>query len=634
MASSSWNSAFPSWYPNRLRFFFLLGLPGFMGAAYLSWAHWQAGIGYGPMMVHLVVLLFWTITTVFLYAACAHLLARVSPRFSDRLSAVVPAASYLGLAVIYVSSVIGIVNWGESATWHIVCHALPDVFNMASALNLPAAYPFAILTVPPLLFVGVFQYLRIKWENLEPQGQRLTEPAASVRRIRIMLFSLWLCLGLYGVSVWDRPKIRNGEAVYDFFLDKNQTFPMSDQRNQAAARDLIVRKSLPKQTPRVKNVILFIVDALRSDHLSLYGYKRMTDPFLCSLAKEMPFHRIDTALSNGNETRGGVLATLTSKNVSAISHLNYTLSDYLVDQGFESTMILSSDQAWYNLQAAFGKLDHRLVHGGAHPGPHGVCDDEMLISEATELPPAGDERHFFYFHLMSVHELGYLQPHFRDMEIEPAGKGTQIDPQAKSPGAGNAAADFYDQRVRQADDVIRRIMAQLTVKGYLRDALCVVTADHGQMRGETGMYGHGRSMARAAIQIPLLFYGSAVLPEFRHSDFAVQLDIAPTIVDLLGLQIPSSWQGRSLCREETNPWSYHQCTFPYKIREDAVVYRIPPRVLKYSFSVTDPDNQEKQRLYDLISDPAERNNLIDSPTVSARLLQEIRGRAREHFHGE
>ena len=626
--------AFPSWSRNRFRFFFLLFLPSIMGAAYLSWARWQAGIGYGPMMVHLVVLSFWTITTAFIYAACGHLLSRVSRRLSDRLSAVVPAASYLGLAVIYVSSVIGIVNWGESMNWPILRHALPDVFNIASALSLPAAYPFAVLTVPPLLFIAVFQCMRIKWGDLKPQGQRLTEPAAPVHRLRIMILSLWVCLGLYGVSVWDRPKVRNGEPVYDFFLDKHQTLPMSDQRNQSAARDLIARKSLPKQAPRVKNVILFIVDALRSDRLSLYGYERMTDPFLRSLAKVMPFHRIDTALSNGNESRGGVLATLTSKNVSAISHLNYTLSDYLVDQGFESTMILSSDQSWYNLQAAYGKSIHRLVHGGTHPGPHGNCDDDMLISEATELPPAGDKHHFFYFHLMSVHELGYLQPHFRDMELESVGKETRTGPKAQPTNTDQAMVAFYDQRVRQADDVIRQIMAQLQIKGYLRDAICVVTADHGEMLGETNMYGHGRSMARPALQIPILFFGSAALPEFHHSDFAVQLDIAPTIVDLVGLRIPSSWQGRSLCRDATNSWSYHECTFLYKKREDAVVYRVPPRVLKYSFSVSDPENHEKQRLYDLISDPAEKNNLIDSPTVSAQLLQEIRGRAHEHFASE
>jgi arylsulfatase A-like enzyme len=154
------------------------------------------------------------------------------------------------------------------------------------------------------------------------------------------------------------------------------------------------------------------------------------------------------------------------------------------------------------------------------------------------------------------------------------------------------------------------------------------------MLGEIGIYGHGRSMARAALQIPLLFFGSAAIPEFHHSDYAVQLDIAPTIVDLVGLRVPPSWQGRALSREATNPWSYHQCTIPYLKREDAVVFRIPPRVLKYSFSVTDPDNRGKQRLYDLISDSAEKNDLVDSPAVSAPLLQEIRDRVHAHFRGE
>jgi glucan phosphoethanolaminetransferase (alkaline phosphatase superfamily) len=429
-------------------------------------------------------------------------------------------------------------------------------------------------------------------------------------------------LGLYLISASDRPRVWSGEPIFDFFLADKYSKETSAESKLMAIEDVCARAALPKQTPSRKNIILFIVDALRADHLSIYGYDRLTDPNLRALSHRWPSRKVDIALSNANESFGGISAILSSKNVSQINNFCFTLSDYLMDQGFDATMILSGNHHWYGLDQSYGKSRCRFIDGSRYPGPNGVEDDEMLVQEAARLDQAGDNRHFIYFHLMSVHDAGFIQEHFRQAEPQTI-KGTGVPNM-------DSAADPYDQRILQADDVICRVMKQLEAKGYLNDFLCVVTADHGQLLGEHGNFGHGKNMAFPVLRIPILFFGSD-LPTVFHSENAVQLDIAPTIVDLAGLQIPSSWQGISLCRGTTSQWSFHGTTWHFRVSEEAVVYRDASHMFKYSFAMMDPNNIGKQRIFDLIDDPTETTNLIDSPAFDPLLLNQLRRQSSEHF---
>jgi arylsulfatase A-like enzyme len=81
------------------------------------------------------------------------------------------------------------------------------------------------------------------------------------------------------------------------------------------------------------------------------------------------------------------------------------------------------------------------------------------------------------------------------------------------------------------------------------------------------------------IRIPFLIYDDSDT-HYPNLEYANQIDVAPTIVDRLGLLVPSSWQGRSLLKPDIKPFHFHQ-TF---IREPtcyAVVYRIEGKIYKY-----------------------------------------------------
>ena len=606
---------------------FIFIAPVLVASVYLFWARLQLKISPRVIFIHGMVLLFWGGGALLVSIIVHRVLAKKAPRAAVTFSALIPAVGYLALTGIYICSVIGVLNWGKTMTCAILLSALPELFNISRSLSIPSTFVFLIVVFPPILFVAVYRFCHLGKSSFYGWFSHIAAKHFSVsrRQLGVLVTICWICLGCWLVSISDHFWIWDGEPIFDFFLGEKKTRAMNAERRLWAVRDAAVRKALPKQTPSVQNIIVFVVDSMRSDHLSVYGYDQITDPYLRTLSSRKSFRLVETALSNANESIGGVSAILTSKNLTCISDLSFNLIDCLVDQGFDATVIDAGNQRWYGLGNAFGKNVRTEIDGVGHPGPNGFADDEMLVQQAALLKPAGNSRHFFFFRLMSVHEIGFLKEQFRRASIRSV-KGENIGvPNPDCP------PDFYDQRILQADDVIRRVLEQMETKGYLKNYLCVVTADHGQLLGENGNFGHARGMGYGAIRIPILFLGSAELPVFLNSDFAVQLDIAPTIVDLAGLQIPSSWQGTSLCRGKTAQWSFHESASPYRLSEGAVVYRDALHVYKYSFPVMDPNNVSKQRLLDLKVDPAEKTNLIDSPFLDPLLLDQMRQRSRGHF---
>lgn len=176
--------------------------------------------------------------------------------------------------------------------------------------------------------------------------------------------------------------------------------------------------------------------------------------------------------------------------------------------------------------------------------------------------------------------------------------------------------DRYDDKVLQADGVIRQIFEQLRAKHYLDDATVVVTGDHGEGLGERH-WSHGWHLYNEDIRIPLLVYDE---PEAAYPDltFATQLDIAPTILDRLRLPVPVSWEGQSLLSATPRRFTNHQTYFPpYRF---AVVARDGDALFKF---IATPQYGIEE-LYDLTEDDGERRNLVtERPELAAALRERV-----------
>jgi arylsulfatase A-like enzyme len=177
--------------------------------------------------------------------------------------------------------------------------------------------------------------------------------------------------------------------------------------------------------------------------------------------------------------------------------------------------------------------------------------------------------------------------------------------------------DRYDDKVRQADEMIRQLLGRLAAKGYLEDAIVVVTGDHGEGLGERH-WAHGWYLYNEDMRIPMLLY-DAPAASYPDLSFATQVDVAPTIVDRLGLPVPASWEGRSLLSPESQRFTYHQTYF--EPNRFAVLYRRGQDLFKF---IATP-KYGKEELYDLRHDGREvRNVVAEQPALAALLREKVR----------
>ncbi len=178
----------------------------------------------------------------------------------------------------------------------------------------------------------------------------------------------------------------------------------------------------------------------------------------------------------------------------------------------------------------------------------------------------------------------------------------------------------------------------LDQKGYLKDSIVIITGDHGEGLGERGnySYGHARYLYQESIHVPLLIYA-----DYQNLSFARQIDIAPTIVDRLGLLIPSSWHGSSLLNTAPPSLSFHQTKKESPCY--AVIFNHSHKRFKYIKCIQNPvedvfeftDHEKRkikptEELYELTSDLYGLHNLL--PNADLNLLDTLRLRLQDYIN--
>ena len=378
------------------------------------------------------------------------------------------------------------------------------------------------------------------------------------------------------------------------------------------------RASYPRgQKFEKKNVIIIIVDALRSDHTQMYGYNRPTTPFLESLFETGRLRKVEFATSTCAETGCGIFSTLFSKTLRRQIVEDFKLYDLLHDQGYKTYFLLSGNHSAQGIKEMYGP-GMTLYFDGKNSTRYSGNDDRLIFEGFEKVPDYTDTPGFFYIHLMSAHLSGIRQEAYR--VYQPSDIKSDWLTLVRGEFDQTSAINNYDNGVTQADATIKEIFGVLGKKGYLQNSLVVILADHGEALGERGKsnYGHG-ILYQESIRIPLLIYDESPA-KYANLKFATQIDVAPTIVDRLGLPIPACWQGASLLNPNIKAVTTHQ-TYLKGHPCYAVLYRTDATIYKYMYWSLD----KREELYDLTSDPVEQLNLIDvsAPALIQRMRDEL-----------
>lgn len=399
--------------------------------------------------------------------------------------------------------------------------------------------------------------------------------------------------------------------------------------------------------PERPNVLFILVDTLRHDHLTVYGYDRETSPQIeRGLADAGAV--LEHAYSQAPWTLPSVVSYMISRHPGEV--LGDDPATYGVPEGSES---LPEVMAGLGYRTA-GFIANPVLHAGngfargfeTFYSPLGIeamqRHAESVNRRAIPWLAAHRNRPFFaYVHYVDPHD-PYTNPDVVD------GRSPYFDDPGGVSGrwvhgiyAGRIDVDdlerqvehltaLYDTEIRYVDRAVGELLASLPAE-VLQNTLVVFTADHGEELQDHGGWKHGHTLYEDQIHVPLLFRWDGRIPPGRRLPGTVRLlDVAPTLVEAAGGEVPEAWRGVSLLPALTGAGDLPRLTaFAQRLHEGplraASVLDGRKLILFNREEAFDPDNSlqrhlhaldmgrlERVELYDVAADPRERNNLLDA----------------------
>jgi hypothetical protein len=177
----------------------------------------------------------------------------------------------------------------------------------------------------------------------------------------------------------------------------------------------------------------------------------------------------------------------------------------------------------------------------------------------------------------------------------------------------------YDFSVRQADAQVARLLGWLVETGLDKETLVVLTSDHGEEFRDHGGEYHGTTLYEEVSRVPLVVLGPGTKAR-RLKEPVSHVDLAPTLLDLLGLERPPGLIGRSLA-----PWiEGRDGPLPDRpVLSEAFRFESEKRSLREGpYKLIHDRQHNTTELYNLDQDPRERVNLVDAEPERARKMRE------------
>jgi len=355
---------------------------------------------------------------------------------------------------------------------------------------------------------------------------------------------------------------------------------------------------LPAARPGAPNILVIVVDTLRADHLSSYGYSRPTSSNLDRIAQQGVLFENAIATSSWTPPSHASLLTGRYPHEHGTEEKPYdgrypTIAQALRDRGYR-TGAFSANVFLFCRRAGFGRgfihfedyfhsaadmaartlygrklNDFVLPHLGFEdvPGRKRAADINRNFLRWVEREPGVP--FFAFLNYFDVHE-PYLPPQpYRSrfsMQRNPGGILNALrfrrNPKL-TPEQLQGERDAYDGGIAYVDEQIRLLLAELERRGLIQDTLVVITSDHGESLGEHGLFLHRNGLYLNLIHVPLVFYWPGHLPRGERVAQPVSGTALPaTLMEMIGAGDQTLFPGPSLARLWENPAPHPEWPLP------------------------------------------------------------------------
>jgi choline-sulfatase len=283
----------------------------------------------------------------------------------------------------------------------------------------------------------------------------------------------------------------------------------------------------PAAPPR-RNLILITLDTTRADHLGAWGWKSAKTPVLDALAaRGTRFVRCDTAAPVTLPSHATILTGLFPPRTGVRDNGTFvlperveTLAERLAAHGYDTAAVVSAIvlARRHGLNQGFRLYDDDL--GAGYAAGTEVAERQAELTTASAVGIAAKLKPPFF---LWVH---YYDPH------------EEYRPPTRFADAASGPTRLYDGEIAYMDEQIGVLLAKLP-----KDVDVAVVGDHGEMLGEHGELHHGLLLYRAARRVPLILAGPGV-PGGKTDECLVRTaDIAPTLLALAGVPVPTGPAG-------------------------------------------------------------------------------------------
>ncbi|OGL41447.1 MAG: hypothetical protein A2042_05940 [Candidatus Schekmanbacteria bacterium GWA2_38_11] len=495
---------------------------------------------------------------------------------------------------------------------------------------------FAVLSLTSLCYGRILDWVRKNSARKSKiKYQIFTIPKLGMISLYTMIF--FICLATIGYYY----EIRESKAK--IHLEKNSV-------NKHPKKDYA-------------NIILILIDTLRADHLSCYGYKQKTSPNIDRFAKEGVL--FINSFSQSSWTRSSVASLFTS--LYPTQHNANLPEDYLTDEAITLAEILKSEgyittafvsnacvskdfrfdqgfdfyyDVWdfitgpekYNQVIRRSFIGRVINNISKNKFFYDNNNAKTLNSVAISWLKNNKDRKFFLY-------LHYMDPH---SPYDPPAPFYRKYVNSLNPDVykGNDRFDnkevnvsLYDGEIEFTDLQIGELLKTIDDLKLNNNTLVILLSDHGEAFLEHNNLGHGATVYKEEIHVPLIMRWQGYIPGNRTIAYqACTIDIMPTILDFLNIQYKGIQEGRSLVpvikAQESRGREYmlfQQHDLNYSSKEARLMLSLRKGEYKYITKVFKGSKaypSKVEQLFDLSKDPGELYNIISQKPEEVKIIKQ------------